>query len=313
MKTHSNLDSTYWHLYLKKIPPEKITQIIHEKTIEINKSNVHIDIFEPNSTNICKGNLMFIHGTSIYSRFYAEFCYEMANKGFRVIVPDMPGHGLSEGIRGHFTMNSVVSTLSEIVRYIQQQFSGKICMMGSSLGGISSLYAAAAQLPLDAIICHNAAVFSEEAYKHIVTVKGIFKLLLPFVPFLAKIFPKLKVSVLQYLPAEKLANNPRGFELFELFTKDPLLVEKYTLTTLRTQMKEAPANPIENITIPIMFINGEHDKLFTNNYMQYIFDRLQCKHKEFLIFHNQAHLIFQEDPQKIAEKITPFLEKHLVE
>ena len=98
MKTHLNLQSTYWHSYLNNIPATTIISIIQEKTIEINRKKIHIDIFEPDSAKNCKGNIVFIHGTSIYSRFYAEFCYEMAMKGFRMIVPDMPGHGLSEEI-----------------------------------------------------------------------------------------------------------------------------------------------------------------------------------------------------------------------
>ncbi len=306
------MKSTYWHSYLNTISPEIITHAIQEKFIVINKNQVHIDIFEPDPEQVCRGNLIFIHGTSIYSRFYSEFCYEMSLKGFRMIIPDMPGHGLSEGIRGHFTMRSIVSTLVEIVKFVQDEYSGKICMIGSSLGGISSLYAAAAKLPIDAIICHNSAIFSEDAYKQIVTVKGFFKLLLPFVPFLSKMFPKMRVSVLEYLPAEKLANNPRGFELFELFTKDPLFVQKYTLTTLRAQMKDAPANPIEEISVPTMFLNGEYDELFTVDYLQSQFDRLQCRDKEFLILKNQAHLIFQEAPQLVSEKVNHFLEKYMI-
>jgi esterase/lipase len=118
--------------------------------------------------------------------------------------------------------------------------------------------------------------------------------------------------VLKYLPAEKLANNLRGFELFDLFTKDPLLVQKYTLTTLRAQMKDAPAYPIEEITVPTMFINGQDDELFTIDYMKSIFNRLNCDDKEFIILENQAHLIFQEEPELISEKVTRFLEKFLI-
>jgi len=81
--------------------------------------------------------------------------------------------------------------------------------MGSSLGGITSLYAISADPRIKLAICHNAAIFNEQAYKQIVHVNGIFKFLMPLVPTFASIFPKLRLSVFNYLPKNCLANTPR--------------------------------------------------------------------------------------------------------
>jgi len=288
--------------------PLKIQEVIEEKMILVNQIPTHVDIYDIKPPQTCKGSAVFIHGTAVYSRFYAEFCYHLWKKGYRIIAPDLPGHGLSRGSRGHFTMNQVINFISEIISFVQHEFPGKITLMGSSLGGIACFYAVAAHLPVDAAICHNAAVFSEHASKSIVKVKGIYKLLVPFVPIIAKIFPKMRISVLTYLPVESLANTPRGFEIINNLMKDPLVAWKYTLTALKTQMEDPPLSPIEEIITPVMFINGENDALFSPVYMQSLYERLTCP-KEFQIIPDQAHLLFQEQPLLMADLIAKFLDK----
>jgi pimeloyl-ACP methyl ester carboxylesterase len=310
-QTHAELKSTYWYQYVRISDPKEIEKSISEEFVELGGNKVHLDIYEPPKSIDCIGNVIFIHGTSIYSRFYADFCYGLMLNGYRVLAPDMPGHGLSDGYPGHFTMNSVLNTIKSLLSIIGERYSGKIAIMGSSLGGISSLYAISGDERISTAVCHNAAIFNEEAYKQIVHVKGFFKLLMPFVPTFAKLFPKLRLDVFNYLPAESLVNTPEGYEFFKIFSTDPLLQRKYTLTALRTQMEDALPVPVEQITKPIMLINGDQDGLFSIEYMQSIFNRLSNKDKEFVIIKNAAHLIIQEHTKEVLDSVVPFLNKHL--
>ena len=184
--------NSYWYHYIRQENPKLIEARIHEKYINTTQHRIHLDIFGQELGENCKYNVIMIHGTAIHSRFYAEFAYLLMQQGFRVFLPDLPGHGKSTGHRGHFTMKLITDTLEYIINYIKKNYSGKIAIMGSSLGGVSSLYTAALYSDIDVVICHNAAVFSEGHHKKIIKLGFLLRLLVPFVPFFASVFPKLK-------------------------------------------------------------------------------------------------------------------------
>jgi len=71
-------------------------------------------------------------------------------------------------------------------------------------------------------------------------------------------------------------------------------------------MRDPLVTPIEKIQNPVMFINGDHDGLFSISYMQSLFDRLSMNAKQFSILKNSAHFIFQEHSQDALELIVPF-------
>lgn len=300
----------YWFNYVAELDPQEIKKSIHEEFIVSQGKKIHLDIYGYNDTGLGI-NVIFIHGTSVYSKFYAEFCYALYKKGYRVIAPDMPGHGLSEGKRGHFTMKEFTATIQDVTNYVIEKYGEKIVVMGSSLGGITTLYAVANDKRIKAGICHNAAIFNEGAHHKIVKVKGIYKVLKPLVPFFARIFPTLRISVWVYLDPYKLVHpeDKKWLEKVDLLLADQLLSDKYTLKSIRTQMTEPLARPADTIETPIMIINGTEDPLFSIEYMKEILDRLQkSQNKKLEIIPNSAHLILQENREDSLKRITEWLQ-----
>ena len=165
----------YWFNYVFKVNPREIKNTIKEDYINSQDLKIHLDIY--NKENLSDKTIVFIHGTSVYSRFYAEFCYKLFQEGYRVVAPDMIGHGLSEGKRGHFTMEKFAKTVYDVNSFVRENYGEKVAVMGSSLGGITTLYSIAYDNRFKAAICHNAAIFNEKAYKKIIDLKGILKVL----------------------------------------------------------------------------------------------------------------------------------------
>ena len=299
----------YWFNYVLKADPHEIKSIIKEEYITSDGLKIHMDIYD-NDESLDK-TIIFIHGTSVYSRFYAEFLYNLFQKGFRIVAPDMIGHGLSEGKRGHFTMEKFTKTVYDVNNYVIKKFGESVAVMGSSLGGITTLYSVAHDTRFKAGICHNAAIFNEEAYKKIIKIEGPLKDLVSELPKLAKSAPKSRLSIYTYLDFYKLAKSEEIIKRIDLLMKDKILSDKYTMTAIYTQMSAPLARPIETIETPIMIINGDEDVLFTVDYMQEIYDRLNCREKRLEILKDASHLILQENTEEVLKRIIPWLEKIL--
>jgi len=301
-------DNDYWNNYCLELDPKIIKKVIKEKYIDTRNNRIHLDIYDE-FTKKNKSTILFIHGTAVYSRFYAEFLYGLHEKGYQIIGPDLPGHGLSDGRRGHFSIEELVSAIYDINTHIIEHFNKNVILMGSSLGGILTLYSLANDDRYKAGVCVNAALLNEKEYskKHI-KLSGIYKILKPVLPLFAKLFPRFGIDVWIYLNAKNLVKKPESLELIDILLNDELLTEKYTLKSLATQLKASPERPIEEIKTPIMILNGSNDVLFSVDYMKRLFGRLtNSKNKKIEIIPNSSHLVLLENREESIKLIVNWL------
>lgn len=315
MSTKLYSTNTTWHHYIQGgTDPKSIENVITEKYIKSPSNrniDLHLDIYDDKQGGSKRAvTIIFIHGTAVYSRFYAEFLYGLFRLGYRIVALDLPGHGLSGGKRGHFDIHELVSSVFDVVSYVIDNFSGKYVLLGSSLGGITALYSAAYDSRLHAVICMNAALLNEKAHNEIVKVKGFYKILKPFVPLFAKIIPILGLNVWIYLDPKLLVKNQESLNLIDVIMNDPLITSKYTLKALATQMTAAPVKRIEEIETPIMLINGSNDVLFSTDFIEKIYNRLEkSKNKAFEVIPNSSHLIFNENIEECLSRIDNWINK----
>jgi alpha-beta hydrolase superfamily lysophospholipase len=294
----------YWFHYVLNEDPIEIKKSIREEYISSKNLNIHLDIYENENTT----NKIFVHGNSVYSRFYAEVCFKLFKKGFRIIAPDMVGHGLSEGKRGYFTIERWCETIYDVTTHVINTYGENIVYIGSSLGGITGLYYAAYDdNRFKGIVCHNAALLNEKPQKAVIKEKWK-RMLVPLVPIISKIFPKLRISVWIYLDFRKYVRNE---ELVKNTLKDQLLVDKYTLSTLRDFISAPFKKPIEEIKTPILILSSDEDDLFPVNYETAIYNRLQCKNKRLEILEDTPHLIFHENIEGAINRIEPWIDSLL--
>jgi len=300
----------YWFNYVLHEDPNKIKEMIIEDDIISEGLKIHLNIFDKKEP--LKDTILFIHGTSVYSRFYAEACYNLLQNGYRVIAPDLIGHGISEGARGHFTMERFTKTISDVISYTIEKYGDNIAVIGSSLGGITTLYYAAYEDDrIKAAVCHNAGVFAKGEIFREINKKKLLKILKPFVPFFAKITPKLRINVKLYLDFKKLAKTKPVLDMIDLLLKDELLSNRYTATAMKTHIRAEFHKPIESIKTPVMIINGDEDVLFSVDYMTRIFNKLTCQNKRLEILESASHLIFQENIEECLNVIVPWLKEVL--
>ncbi|KAI5454753.1 hypothetical protein NCC49_003638 [Naganishia albida] len=100
-------------------------------------------------------DVVYVHGYREYGQVgrYAFQCQEMLKAGFRIIIPDMPGHGRSTGAHAHLpnarSLPDAIFTVLQDLRAITSPPARKTFLTGTSMGGLAVLYAATVADKLD--------------------------------------------------------------------------------------------------------------------------------------------------------------------
>jgi alpha-beta hydrolase superfamily lysophospholipase len=276
--------SPYWYRYLVT-DPALVAKVIREEHISSRGKRLHLDVYQQEND---VPTILFVPGTGAHARCYAEFLFQLHRQGFRVVGIDLQGHGLSEGMRGSFTIEELVENIYDVTTWAVERYGEKVGISGSSLGGILALYAVANDRRLKSAVCHNVAVLSEPDCLRITRAPNLLKRILPLGRWAARLLPELRLTIWLYLDPQALTDDPR---ILEIFVDDPLTLQALPLHSIVSQSQAAPARSIEEIKTPIMVLHAEGDRIFPLDYCQAIHDRLTCP-KRFELIPEADHFVF---------------------
>jgi alpha-beta hydrolase superfamily lysophospholipase len=79
----------------------------------------------------------------------------LARHGYQFLGIDRPGHGLSEGSRGDCTVEEAIAVAETAMAYARSRWSCPVVLMGSSMGGLLTVFALLHGLQPDAAVAHN--------------------------------------------------------------------------------------------------------------------------------------------------------------
>lgn len=218
--------------------------------------------------------VVFVPGTALYALCYAELLDGIAKQGYNVIGFDPRGHGLSEGERGDYTFEDIVHDTQAVITYAIQNFNEDICVMGARQGGVVALYATAADDRIGSAVCYNLADLSD--VKQLNIFPAYTKILKPFMFGLSRIFPNMSVAIKRHMnvPKEQL----RYFgDTLSFMEKDPLVLKRIKVKTLRSLKNAKLSRSIDEITTPVFVLQPEIDHVFPLDYTKKIVDRLGGK------------------------------------
>jgi len=291
----------------------RVAVVAEEELVEIRRAchqvdrvqcgdiELHLDVFSASDKGPA---LVFVPGTSVYSLFYAEFMHKMSLLGFNVVGFDPRGHGRSSGLRGSYTIDTLLEDARAVVGYAMDRFGDGVAISGSSQGGITAFYAAGSDERLSAAVCHNIAVLGEPEAFGITRWPAFSKQFSKLLP-LAALTPELRIPISSYLDlsAEPTKFGPNALEFVK---NDPLAVLALASKALASLSSTPPPRPIEQIEVPVMVIQGELDAMFTEAYTRPIYDRLTCD-KEFLLVTGATHLVLTNNVDQVVPEVAAFL------
>ncbi len=102
-----------------------------------------------------KATIVFQPGSGAHARLYFLLGGLLARRGYHVLAVDRPGHGLSAGARGDCTIEEAIAVSGLVVDHARQRFGLPVVLMGSSMGGLLTIFALLTGIAPDCAIAHN--------------------------------------------------------------------------------------------------------------------------------------------------------------
>jgi alpha-beta hydrolase superfamily lysophospholipase len=114
--------------------------------------DIHADLHRAASA---KATIVFQPGSGAHARFYFLLGGLLAASGYHVLAVDRPGHGLSGGARGECTVEEAIAVAKLALDHARSQFGLPTVLMGSSMGGLLTVFGLLKHLAPDLAVAHN--------------------------------------------------------------------------------------------------------------------------------------------------------------
>lgn len=249
------------------------------------KSSNYKDLFITSKDNLKLHNFLIknevesnkwvitVHGYTAQGMYMASYAQKFYNMGYNIIIPDLRGHGKSEGTyigMGWYERFDII----DLVNYITDNFKdSQIVLFGVSMGAATVMSVSGEKLPTNvrAIIedCGYTSAWNQFAYQ----LKALFKL--PAFPMMytASIICKIKA----------------GYFISEA----------------------SPIKQIKKSITPTLFIHGDADKFVPFFMLDELYNASPVQ-KEKLVIKGAAHVKSSKvDPNLYWSTIENFLKKHI--
>lgn len=274
------MKTDYWRIYYDVEVAKQSDRIREEIEIDSTGVKIHIDLYpnpKPDAPVV-----IFNHGAAGYCRHFVPLALSFYERGYTVVVPDQRGQGLSGGRRGDYTMSDCVQNVVDVAHWAKNRFNAPLFIIGGSLGGALTYYAAAAGAPANAIACINLFDFGNG-------VDGVkisrFALLARY-PVIVKILragmallkPLSRVQIpFSWVGAVDKLMDERDARFQTLWEADPIPARRVSLRSLASILQTSPAISFEMNQMPVLVINQSFDKMVDVNVTRHNYERLSGK------------------------------------
>lgn len=246
-------------------------------------------------------NLVLIHGASEHGGRYGEFAQAATAAGWRVLIPDHRGHGLSGGIRVH------VARFEEYLADVQlhcRHFSlapERTAIMGHSLGGliVARLLESDGKMVTAACLLSPYLGLQVEVHPWTLFVGRILACVWPWYRF------RTRVRAVDLSPDQ---------QYLDLRRQDQLIQRSVTAgwffvvqRALREVHVDAP-----RVTTPLLVVQGDQDRIVTPQATIDWFHKISSADRQLVVLPGHLHELLQEvDRQQTTRLVLEWLDQRV--
>ncbi len=234
--------------------------------------------------------LVILHGWQGCKERWQPVKEKIEKNGVRVIVPDLPGFKKENALKEIWNLDSYVSWVKKLT---EENIEGKFFLMGHSFGGRVAIKFSVRHPELLAglILCDAAGVTPRSKIK--------IKFFAGSAKMGSLIFSLPGLRIFRSW-AKKIAHFLVGANDYH-FVQNPLMKEAF-----KKVINEDLTLLLPKIQNPTLIIWGEKDKTtpLDDAYLM----KKEIKNSRLEILNNLSHTPYQEDPTKISELVTNFVQ-----
>ena len=246
--------------------------------------------------------VVIVHGIGDHSGRYMNVVNHLVSNEYGVYGYDLRGHGHSPGQRGHIDswMEYRIDLLNFINAIRAQRSSPVIFLMGHSMGAL---------ITLDFILRENeqiaGAIISGAPIEPVGVAKP-FKVALARI--LSRIYPGFPIDL--GLDIDAISRIPSVIRAYQL---DPLVhgtISARWGTEVLSALESVKMQG-EDITIPLLMIHGEADRINSAEGAKKFFDGIQAHDKKFISYPGSYHELHNDqDSEVMLNDLLGWINRH---
>ncbi len=250
-----------------------------------------------------RAGLLLAHGLAEHSGRYGDFASFFADAGIATYALDFPGHGRSDGKRGHIRdFQEYTDALGALLSLAREGHPDiPFVLFGHSMGGlIAADFLLQHQSEFVAAVLTGAAIQSPQQPSSIVLFIN---------RVIASAMPRLGVL---RMDASGISRDPQVISDYE---NDPLVYRGKATAGLVTALFSAMKRVVENATsirLPMLIMHGSVDSLTAVEGSKLLHDSISSEDKKIVIYDGLYHEILNEPERKnVMEDILQWLEPNI--
>jgi alpha-beta hydrolase superfamily lysophospholipase len=242
-------------------------------------------------------SLVLVHGSMVHSEYYLPLALALAESGVATFLPDLRGHGRSDGLRAHVAeFRHHVDDARSVLAYVRQVLDVPAHLGGESYGGLIAFLAAAgadrAEAPASVVMAAPAFALRAQVPPRLRTSLRL----------VGQAVPALRLPVYMHLTG--VSRRP---DLDRLAARDPLLNRQYTIgffcELLRAQ--EAARATARDVRVPCLALLGGDDRVTDNEATRAVL--AQAPYARSRLYPDFMHAVLSEDVPTVRRDIVDFL------
>jgi alpha-beta hydrolase superfamily lysophospholipase len=135
--------------------PDEVRRIvgaIEDAWLEVGRRRLHLEVHQASEP---RATIVFHPGSGAHARVYFLMAGLFARRGYNVLAIDRPGHGLSDGEHGDCTIDEALAASAAAIDEAASRWRLPVVLMGSSLGGLLTVFGLLRGLQPDLAVAHN--------------------------------------------------------------------------------------------------------------------------------------------------------------